>query len=255
MTFCDSGSIQEASLFGSFWSWILVFSRRRIATEREQWSTTAESALELGLVGLRFARCAGFVFGSWLFATLFFVPASLLAGEANLAFSAVNSQHTNFDFVANFDNFFWAFHFVVGQFADVQQAFQAWFQLDEYAEVGELGDFALDGVARFVAIWDIGFPWILTHLLETQGDSLAVLIYMKDLAADLLALLEHFVWMTDLAGPRHVGDMQKAVDSFFDFDEGPIVGQVANHTFHQGGRGVLLSHLIPWVELSLLHAQ
>ena len=61
--------------------------------------------------------------------------------------------------------------------------------------------------------------------------------------------------MADLAGPRHVADVQQAVDPFFDLDEGAVVGEVANRAFdHRAGR-VAVGDLVPGVRLGLLHAE
>ena len=57
-------------------------------------------------------------------------------------------------------------HLVVGEFRDVEQAFEAVFQADEYAEVRDLRDLALNELARLIAARDIVRPWIVVHLLE-----------------------------------------------------------------------------------------
>ena len=67
--------------------------------------------------------------------------------------------------------------------------FQALLQLDEDAEVGELGDLALLDVAAVVAARDVAFPRIVGHLLEAQGDAFAFLIDVEDDALDLVALV------------------------------------------------------------------
>ena len=55
----------------------------------------------------------------------------------------IDAQHLDLDLVADLDHLLRALDLVVGQLGDVQQAFQARLQLDEDAEVGELGDLAL----------------------------------------------------------------------------------------------------------------
>ncbi len=88
-----------------------------------------------------------------------------------------------------------------------------------------------------------------------EGDPLAFLVDVEHLATDALALFEHFVGVADLAGPAHVGDVQKAVDAFLDLDERAVVGEVADRPFDHGARRVLAGDLIPRVGLGLLHAQ
>ena len=54
----------------------------------------------------------------------------------------VDAQDLDLDLVADLDHVLRALDLVVGQLGDVQQPFQARLQLDEHAEVGELGDLA-----------------------------------------------------------------------------------------------------------------
>ena len=71
----------------------------------------------------------------------------------------------------------------------------------------------------------------------------------------LLALFDHFAGMADLARPRHVADVQQAVDPFFDFDEGAVVGEIANRAFDQRADRIAVGHFVPGVLLGLLHAE
>ena len=144
---------------------------------------------------------------------------------------------------------------LVGEFRDVQQAFEAVFQADEDAEVGDLRDLALHELAGLVAVRDVGRPRIFVELLQAQGDAAAFLVDRQHLALDLLALLEHFARVADLAGPRHVADVQQAVDAFFDLDEGAVVGEVANLALDDAAGRVLVGDLVPRIRLGLLHAE
>ena len=56
-------------------------------------------------------------------------PVNTLARQTDLAFVDVDSQDLDFDLVANFDHFFWVLDLVIGQFRNVQQAFEAIFQV------------------------------------------------------------------------------------------------------------------------------
>ena len=82
------------------------------------------------------ASCVGFVL-------LVLGPAQTLAAQADLAVVGVDAQDLDLDLVADLDDVLGALDLVVGQLGDVQQPFQARLQLDEDAEVGELGDLAL----------------------------------------------------------------------------------------------------------------
>ena len=122
----------------------------------EEGAAAAEAALELLglwlLVLLAAARAGGRGFG-WLFLA-FLVglgPLGLLAREADLALAAVDAEDLDLDLVADLDDFLGAVDLVVGQLGDVEQALEARLELDEDAEVGQLGDLPLDDVARLVA--------------------------------------------------------------------------------------------------------
>ena len=94
-------------------------------------------------------------------------------------------------------------------------------------------------------------PRILVELLQAQGDAAAFLVDRQHLALDLLALFQHFAGMADLARPRHVGDVQQAVDAFFQLDERTVVGQVADlaldHAVDRDSARRPSSHGFSWV--------
>ena len=91
------------------------------------------------------------------------VHCAFLRRQADLALAAVDAEDLDLDLVADLDDFLGAVDLVVGQLGDVQQAFQARLQLDEDAEVGELGDLALDDVAGLVAAGDVGLPRVFAR--------------------------------------------------------------------------------------------
>src|SRR5262249_62169617 len=66
----------------------------------------------------------------------------LLAAQADLAVGGVYAQDADLDLVADLDDLLGALDPGVGQLRDVQQPLQARLQLEEDAEVGELGDLA-----------------------------------------------------------------------------------------------------------------
>ena len=80
--------------------------------------------------------------------------------------------------------------------------FEPRLQLDEDAEVGELGDLALDDVAGLVLAGDVGLPRVVLELLEAQRDPLAVLVDLQDLALDRLASLRASRWGGRSCGSR-----------------------------------------------------
>ena len=137
----------------------------------------------------------------------------------------------------------------------MKQAFQPVFQPDEDTEVRDLGNFAFDHLTRLVASRDIGRPRIVAQLLQAECDSASIGVDRKNLALQLLAFFQDFVRMADLASPRHVRNVQQAIDAFFQFDERTVVGKVANLSGDLFAGWVLLFDFVPRVLLSLLHAQ
>src|SRR5262249_9912846 len=175
--------------------------------------------------------------------------------ETEPGVGGVDAQHLHLDLVADFDHLFRAFDLVVSQFRDVQEALESGLQLDEDAEVGELGDLALLEIAGVIAAGDVAFPRIVGHLLEAEGDALAVLIHVQDDALDLFALLHDVRGMGDLAHPAHVADVEQAVDTLFDLYESAVVGQVADDALDQRAGRIALGDFVPRVRLHLLDAE
>ena len=129
------------------------------------------------------------------------------------------------------------------------------FQLDEDAEVGDLGHGAVHNHAWVIGLWNRSDPRILGELLDAKTDALLLLIDLQHDAFNRITLLVLLVGVRDLLGPRHIRDVQQAVDARLDFDEGAVVGQVANSTSDNCAGGVSLGDQLPRVQLGLLEAQ
>ena len=61
--------------------------------------------------------------------------------------------------------------------------------------------------------------------------------------------------MIDLAGPAHIGDVDHAVDAFFQFDERAVGGHVADLALDAAADGKFLLDLIPRIGLELAQAE
>ena len=85
--------------------------------------------------------------------------------------SVSTRRNFDLDLVADLDDVLGVFDLVVGQLGDVQQAFQAVFQPDEDAEVGDLGDRAVDQLAGLVLVGNVAVPRVVVQLLEAQRDA------------------------------------------------------------------------------------
>src|SRR6185503_10618503 len=122
--------------------------------------------------------------------------------------------------------------------ADVHQAFDARLELDKGAVVRDRHHLARDARADRILVGDV-LPRVALELLETERDALARPIDVEHLDLELRADRHELRRVRD-AAPRHVGDVEQAVDAA-EIDEGTEVGDVLDDA---------LPHLIL---LELLH--
>ena len=193
--------------------------------------------------------------GSSFAAGLAFLEVRLDQRQADLPLVGVDLDDADLDALANLDHVLRVLDLVVRQLRDVQQPLEALLKLDEDAEVGDLGDRARHRVADVVTRRDVAAPRVGLQLLEAERDALLLLVDREHHALDLVALLHHLVRVGDLAGPRHVRDVQQAVDALLQLDERAVVGEVADLAADDRARRVVLRHHVPRVDLGLLHAE
>src|SRR5216684_1580604 len=113
-------------------------------------------------------------------------------------------------------------------FRYVDQPLDAFFQLDECAVVGDAHHLA--GEARSDRITLGGTrPRVGHDLLHPERDAFARRVVFEHDHLDLVTDLDRFGGMLE-AAPRHVGDMQQAVDSA-KVDEGAVVSDVLDGAF------------------------
>src|SRR5579884_3081109 len=151
----------------------------------------------------------------------------LLDAERDAATLLVDVEHHHLHLVANLDDL-GGVHVLVGpvHLRDVHQAFHAGLELDEAAVIGDVGDLAEQARAGRIAPRD-GDPRILAELLQAQRHAIALAVEAQHAHLELVADVDHLGRMTD-ALPRHVGDVQQAVDAT-EVDECAVVGQVLDH--------------------------
>src|SRR5687768_5792320 len=107
----------------------------------------------------------------------------------------------------------------VVELADVNQPLDALVQLHEGAEVGHAHDLAFDRVARLVPREEV-FPDIGRKLLQPQRQALVLGVDAEHHGLDYITFFQHFTGMLDALAPRHVADVNQAVDVVLDLDEG-----------------------------------
>jgi hypothetical protein len=122
-------------------------------------------------------------------------------------------------------------------FGNVDQAFDAFFQFHERTVVGDVGHAALDAHADRVLGFH-AFPRIAFQLLHAKADALGFRVDLDDLDLDGLADRQNVGRMVD-AAPRHVGDVQQAVDAA-QVNERTVIGDVLDHAFDHLAFGEVL---------------
>ncbi len=137
----------------------------------------------------------------------------------------------------------------------MEQAFEIVVELHEHTEVGDLRDEAREQVAHVVVRRDRLEPRVRRKLLLAEGNPLLLLVDREDHALQAVALLDHLGGVRDLLRPRHVRDVQEAIDALLDLDECAVAGEVANRAFDDRTHGVVLFDEVPGVGLGLLHAE
>ena len=126
--------------------------------------------------------------------------------------------------------------------------------LDEGAELGEVAHLALDDRALGERVGQL-LPGVALGLAQRQADAPAVHIELRDDRLDLVVDAEHLGRIDDLLGPRHLADVDEALDPFFDLDEGTVVHQADHPTVDPRTDGVLLVHQGPGILALLLVAE
>src|SRR5436190_5000215 len=155
---------------------------------------------------------------------------ALLHAERDAALVLVDLEDHDLDFLAERDHLRRG-DVLVGpvHLRDVDQAFDARLDLDERAVVGDVGDLAEQACAVRIAARH-AVPRVVAELLQAQRDAVLLGVELQHLGSELLADLNDFARVTH-AAPRHVGDVQQAVDAA-EVDEGSVLGDVLDHAVH-----------------------
>ena len=148
----------------------------------------------------------------------------LADAEGDLLLFLVDAEDDGLDFLTDIEDVGRASDALgPGELGDVDEAFDAFLELDERAVGNEIGDLALDVGANGEALLDL-VPRILLGLLEAEGDALLLLVDIEDLDFEFLADLEQLAGVAE-AAPGHIGDMEEAVHAI-EVDECAEIGEV-----------------------------
>ena len=134
-------------------------------------------------------------------------------------FSVVDGEDLGFDDLAGAKHVGGVVEATVGgDFADVNEAFDAFGDLHEGSEVHELGDGALDLRADGEVAGDLG-PGVGEGLLESERDAALLGLDAENDGIDAVARLEHVARVAELFAVGHFGDMDQAFDAGLDLDK------------------------------------
>src|SRR5690606_19852795 len=188
------------------------------ANEDTEISNGFDFAADLVAFGASTSKCV-----PWVFLALF-------QAKRDTTTFFVDIQHHNFDFITQV-NHFRRMNIFVGpiHFRNVDQAFNALFQLSETAVVSEVGDFRFNTGTFRVTLGDLD-PRIFTELFQAQRHTIALAVEFQNLNVDLVANIDDFAWMLDTL-PRHVGNVQQTIYTAQVY-ECAVVGQIFNNTFN-----------------------
>src|SRR5229473_507941 len=148
----------------------------------------------------------------------------LLEAERNPALDRIDFENLHFDFLRG-RNDLAGVHVLFGprHFRDVDQAFDARFQFDERAVVGDVRDAAVEARVQRIFRLD-ALPRIVEQLLHAERDAVGFVVDLDDLDLHGLADGEHLGRVIDPA-PGDIGDVQQAVDAA-EIDERTVIGDV-----------------------------
>src|SRR5215831_18022984 len=152
----------------------------------------------------------------------------LLQAKADAAFGHIDVEHYSLELIAHVDQLRRMLHpFRPGHFTDVHQPLDALLQFDKRSVVGDANHATMYMCADRVALHGVK-PRVGCELLEAQRHALLFAIELQDLHLDLIAHL-HKVARVREASPRHVGNMQQAIDAT-EINKRTVVGEVLHGT-------------------------
>jgi hypothetical protein len=149
---------------------------------------------------------------------------ALLEAERDAPALLVDVEDHDLDLFAHVDDL-GRVHVLVGpiHLGDVDEALDAFLDFHEAAVVSDIRDLAEQARVRRVAARDV-LPRVRAELLDAERHALALAVELQDAHVDLVADLHDLGRVLD-ALPRHVGDVQEAVNAA-EVDERAVVGQV-----------------------------
>ena len=175
----------------------------------------------------------------WLMRTISHgIGLGLLEAERDAPVGGVDVEHHDVDLLADLEHLR-RMRDALGprHLGDVHQPLDAGLELDEGAVVGQADHLAVHARADRIALGDAR-PRIGHDLLHAERHAAALGIVLEHDDAGAVADADHVGRLVH-AAPRHVGDVQQAVDAA-EVDEGAVVGDVLHDAFEDDA---LFEHL------------
>ena len=167
----------------------------------------------------------------------------------------IDIQHQHLDLVALLDDLGGMLHSPgPTQIRDVHQAVDPRLDFDERAERGEVSDHSgqLGAGGVFGRQRE---PGVFFDLLHAERDLLVLHIHLQDHRLDLIADVHELGGVANVTRPRHLGDMNEALDPLLQLDEGSVVGDRYDLSTHPRAHRIFLVDVGPRVGKKLLEAQ
>ena len=179
----------------------------------------------------------------------------LLHAQREAAFVGLDRQHDGLHLVALLQDFRRMLDALgPAQVADVDQAVDAVFDLDEGAEVGEVADLAFDdGAHRELLVQ--GLPGIGLKLLQAEGDAALLRVHVQHHGFHLVADVDQLRGMLHALRPGHLADVDQAFDALLELDECAVVGHADDAAADVRADRIALGGVEPRVGRELLEAQ
>src|SRR5690606_7053783 len=137
---------------------------------------------------------------------------------------------------------------------EVDHAVHVVVEADEQAELGLDLDLALDNRARRMVARE-GFPRVLERLLEAERDAALLRVDLEHDDLDFLRGRQDLAGVNVLLGPRHLGNVDEALDARLQLDERTVVGDVRDRARDLLADRELGADVLPRIALELLHAE
>ena len=174
--------------------------------------------------------------------------------QPNPTVLAVDFDHTGTHGITHIHYVLHSLNPVTAQLRDMDESINAVLKLHEGPKGGDLGDHTLDQVAHGVQPVDVG-PRIVQKLLEPERNPSLIGVDVQNDRLDLVALLQDLTRMVDLAGPRHVRNVDHAVQIFLDLHERAVRSHVADFAADFAALRERLGQYLPRVRHRLTQPQ